>query len=63
MTEGIFEMDSAMVGFDFKLPKLVSYALFKSARSRSDPSLTRIDCTSIASSVMRTHSGPNWTRP
>ena len=28
---------------DFDLPKLVSYALFKSAQSRPDPSFTRID--------------------
>ena len=51
MTEGIFEKDGAMVDFD--LPKLVSYALFKTAQSRSDLSLTRIDCTNIPSSVMR----------
>ena len=41
MTGGIFEKDGAMVDFD--LPKLISYALFKSAQSRPDPSFTRID--------------------
>ena len=39
VTEVIFEKDGAMVD----LPKLIRYALFKTVRLRSDPSLTQID--------------------
>jgi serine palmitoyltransferase len=39
VTEGIFEKDGTMID----LPKIVSYALSKTVRLRSDPSLSQID--------------------